>query len=494
MSLLAAAPIVGQQHPRILSRPPFATEESGVEAIELAASVGLHLDPWQQLAVKVALAEGPDQRWAAREVAILASRQQGKNVVLEAIELYALFVAGDHLTLASSHHFKTTVEAFRRFKSWIDGSDDLRRRVKSMATSTGNEGVELINGARIRFIARSRSSGRGWSPTRVILDEAQQLPILAVEAVLPSLSAQPNPQMILTGTKPTEHDESEYWEGLRDRGRRGGDKRLAWLEWTPEGSGEVETAEAINLDDPEVWAQANPGLGYRLQIETIQAERASLIQHPQSFAGQRLSIWPSGTAVAAVIKDGAWNARKADPPTEGIRSYGIKYSVDGSRVALAGARKWIDGNDQVHVFVEVIDEGPTSLGNGPLVQWLVDRWRKAASIVIDGRSGSQALYDALRAQKVPEALLVKMTAENATAAAAALVSAVVGGTVEHSGQEGLNASVRGAGRRAIGNLGGWGFGPIAIDADVTPLDAVAAAHYGAISSKRNPDRRSSISV
>ena len=81
--------IVGSQTPRILFRPP-SLSSAGQEAVDLAASAGLFLDPWQQLALDVGLAERDDGKWAAFEVGLIVARQNGKNSVLEARELAGL--------------------------------------------------------------------------------------------------------------------------------------------------------------------------------------------------------------------------------------------------------------------------------------------------------------------------------------------------------------------------------------------------------------------
>jgi phage terminase large subunit-like protein len=94
--------------------------------------------------------------------------------------------------------------------------------VKRINNSHGEEGIELHGGQRLRFLARSKSSGRGFSPQRIIFDEAQELPKVATEAMLPSMRAQRNRQAIYTGTVPgPEINNPDHWTRLRDRGRAG---------------------------------------------------------------------------------------------------------------------------------------------------------------------------------------------------------------------------------------------------------------------------------
>ncbi|WP_163571049.1 hypothetical protein [Fodinicola feengrottensis] len=146
------------QRPRVRNVPEYVSS-AGLEAVELAASAGLFLDPWQRLALDDTLGEKPGGKWSAFEVGILVARQNGKGAIIEARELAGLFLFGDKLIVHSAHEFKTAQEAFLRIKALIDNTDALRRRVHMIRTAHGEEGIELRDGTRLRFMARSRSSG-----------------------------------------------------------------------------------------------------------------------------------------------------------------------------------------------------------------------------------------------------------------------------------------------------------------------------------------------
>jgi hypothetical protein len=115
---------------------------------------------------------------------LLVSRQNGKGSLFEARELAGLFLLGERLIMHSAHEYKTAAEGFLRIRGLIDDTDWLRKRVKRIRTSHGEEGVELYGtgrnrmtgGQRLRFVARSAGSGRGFSGDCVILDEAYNLP------------------------------------------------------------------------------------------------------------------------------------------------------------------------------------------------------------------------------------------------------------------------------------------------------------------------------
>ncbi len=297
MTLLADAPpgrLLGVQQPRISSCPP-GDSSAGQDAVELAESVGLHLDPWQQWVMRHALVERPDEKWGAFEVGVVVGRQNGKGALLEARELAGLFLFGEQLILHTAHQFKTASEAFIRLRTLIDNSDALRKRVRRVLTGKGDEAVELKTGQRLRFIARSSVSGRGFSGDCVILDEAFELPEASIAALLPTMSARPNPQLWYTSSAVNRemHKEGSVLARLRRRGVTG-DPGLMYAEWSA-GDRESMTDEqlsALRLD-PDAWAQANPGLGIRIAPEFVVRELASMA--PKSFDVERLGVgdWPS---------------------------------------------------------------------------------------------------------------------------------------------------------------------------------------------------------
>src|SRR5215207_5661579 len=58
----------------------------------------------------------------------------------------------------------------------------------------------------------------------------------------------------------------------------GGSEGLAYMEWAAQPD--------VALDDSEVWAVANPGLGIRLNEDVIRAEMGAM--DPEDFARERL--------------------------------------------------------------------------------------------------------------------------------------------------------------------------------------------------------------
>jgi hypothetical protein len=456
----------GSQKPRVLTRPPFATEDAGQEAIDLAESVGLYLDPWQQLIVRVALAEDDRGLYAAREVGYLVARQNGKGAAMEAIALHGLFLVGDPVTLWTAHETKTSGEAFIRMKGWVDGSDDLRRLVKRINNSHGEEGIELLGGQRLRFLARSKSSGRGFSPQRIFFDEAQELPKVATEAMLPSMRAQRNRQAIYTGTVPgPDINNPDHWTRLRDRGRAGSG-RLAWIEWTPKGSADPEVAEAINLDDETVWAAANPGAGYRdgLDLDTLAADREAL--DDDSFGRECLSIWPQipELDLDSAFGKGRWSECAVEMPTEPPlpTAIGVAVSLDRAWTSIAA----VSDAQRPHLGSVQRSRGTAWVAaEAKRIQDVYD-----CAIVIDSRGPASGLIEEI--EGLGGRVSPTSTAEYLDACAT-LFDAVAEKAVEHANYDELNTAVGVAQKRDVGDRWAWA----RKGGDVSMLEAATLAFW-----------------
>src|SRR5699024_3149953 len=121
-------------------------------------------------------------------------RQNGKNAVVEILELYALTILGFRV-LHTAHEVKTARKAFLRLASFFENDrerPDLAGMVKSIRQANGQEQIFLTNGGSVEFIARSKNSGRGFTVDMLVCDEAQECPEEAQAALLPTFPAAPS--------------------------------------------------------------------------------------------------------------------------------------------------------------------------------------------------------------------------------------------------------------------------------------------------------------
>lgn len=447
----------GCQTPRVECIPDSAVSSAGREAVDLARSAGLWLDPWQAHVLEHSLGERADGKWAAFEVALVVGRQNGKGSVLEARELAGLFLFGEQLILHSAHEFKTAKEAFRRVLGLIEGKDHLRKRVKRIRTSHGEEGIELTTGQRLRFVARSTGSGRGFSGDLVILDEAYNLGGEAMAALLPTLSARPNPQIWYASSAGM--SSSEQLLRVHQRALERSSPRLAYFEWSAD--------PALGLDSQQAVLQANPAVGYRIDWEFVQAERAALPDY--EFGRERLGYWPDAD-IGKLIPLDLW-ALCADPASQvaGPVVFAAAATPDRSRGAIGVAGARADG-----VFhIEVVDHRPG-------ISWMLDRLvqlngtHRPVSVVIDPGSAAGSLLPGLQEAGIEPDLV---TGRDRAAACGGLYDAVVESkSVRHLNQPVLTAALSVAQKKPSADA--WVFDRKVEGADISPLDAVALALYG----------------
>ena len=450
--------------PRIRTVPPYPTS-AGREAIDLAASAGLILDDWQQDVLIDSLGERPDGLWSAFEVGLVVPRQNGKGAIIEARELAGMFLFGEKMILHSAHEFKTAAEAFRRILGWIENSDDLRKRVKKVMHTHGAEGIELRNGARLHFVARNKGSGRGFSGDLNILDEAFALTADQLAALLPTMSARPNPQIWYTSTPPLEP--AAQLVALRKRGKEGS-PRLAYFEWSP--------PDVYDPADREVWRATNPAMGIRIAEEFVVAEHATFLNALEEFKRERLGEWPpSADGQWQVIREPDWSAAE-DPKSQIVGQISIAVDVNPSHTysAVAVAGRTAEGN----LHVEVIEHKP---GTG----WAVDRVRRLAArwgtacVVVDAGAPAGALIAGLEEAGIEVA---KPGAREMAHACGQFLTAVTGDgdggprTLRHLGQGELTAAVAGAIKRPLGNA--WAWDRRGVNIDICPLVAVTLAAWG----------------
>lgn len=469
MTSRSVAPLVGVQQPRVLSLPDGVVCSAGDEAIDLARLAGLELDPWQQLVLRHTLAERADGKWAAFEVGLVVPRQNGKGSYLEALELAGLFLLGDRMIIHSAHQFDTSLEAFRRLLQLIEESDEFSRRVKRISRSHGEEGIEMLSGQRIRFRTRTKGGGRGFSCDRLILDEAMILPETAHGALLPTLSARPNPQVIYTGSAVDQevHEHGRVLARIRERGVAGDDPRLLYAEFSADAT--IDDADLV-CDDDQAWAQANPGLGIRITSEIVETEQRSL--DPRTFAVERLGIgdWPSlDAAEDQLISRGMWRAcRDVESVSLDPVCLALDVTPDRAFACIAAAGRRSDGL----LHVEIVEHRKGT-------KWIPERMAELVrdhrpSVVLADRVGPvAAVLPKLEAAGVQ---VETLDAREFTGACGAFFDLVEAEQVKHLGSRELEQAVTGASRRPLGDAWAWSRKKSQID--ISPLVAATVALKG----------------
>lgn len=467
------SPVLDMVAPRIAWVPEYSTS-AGAEAVDLARLAGLDLDAWQAHVLDAALAERADGSWAAFEVGVCVPRQNGKGGIIEARELAGLFLLGESLIIHSAHQFDTSLEAFARLLFLVENTPELSRRVKRVSKAHGEEGIQLTTGQRVRFRTRTKGGGRGFSADCLILDEAMILPETAQGALMPTLSARPNPQLIYLGSAvdQTIHEHGVVFARVRERGMRGGDQRLAYFEWSADTGAQFPNPSRVPpevAESEDSWRQANPALGIRISAEHVATEQRSM--DPRTFAVERLGVgdWPATEASGAVIDFDVWRAL-ADPGSqiEGRVAFALDVSPDRETATISVAGRRADGSDHV----ETVDR---RRGTGWLVSRLVELQdaHRPVGVWCDGVGPAASLVRDLEHAGVP---VNTLSTRDYVQACGALYDAVAGGTVRHLGSPELDAAVKSASKRPLGDA--WAWSRKASGADITPLVAATLALWG----------------
>jgi hypothetical protein len=392
-SATAATPVVlGAQEPRLCAVPEGVVSSAGQETVDLARLAGLDLDPWQELVLEQALGEGEDGRWAAFEVGLVVPRQNGKGSILEARELAGLFLFGEKLLIHSAHEQATSSEHFRRLLTLIEGVPEFERRVLKAPKGKGAEAIELRGGQRILFKTRTGGGGRGLTGDFVGLDEAMILPVATTAALVPTMAARSvsgNPQLWYAGSAVDQdkHEHGIVLASLRARGLAHA-PRVAYFEWSADGDDPSAVPGDVR-SDPDVWRQANPGLGIRISLEHVANECGGALG-PREFAVERLGIgdWPDldQDDSDAVISRETWaelldvGSQAQDPVC-----FAIDVRPDFTAAAIGAAGHREDGL----AHLEVVDH---RAGTNWLVERLVELGRhRPVAICFDERSPAAAV-------------------------------------------------------------------------------------------------------
>jgi hypothetical protein len=324
---------------------------------------GMPLDQWQADAVRLLLAYRSDGTHACFEYAEWVPRQNGKGGILEARVLAGFLLLGEPLIMWSAHEYKTSMEAFRRLK-WLlialgrainETLIEVDGVLIKVSNTNGEEGFErLDNGQRVRFVARSKSSGRGFSGDLVIIDECFAYTTEQQDALMPTMGARQNPQIIYTSTPPLRGDTAGPMFALRERAEAilrasiteseeaamelAAAEGLGYRDW---GHGpdpgrlnladpavspwaDLDQLDTIDLDDREIWAAANPAVGIRKRLDRIAKFRRSM--STLGFAREELGIWPRQIGGrGGSINPQKWE-RLADPDSK--RTGGVVLGVD----------------------------------------------------------------------------------------------------------------------------------------------------------------------
>lgn len=451
-------------------------------------------DRWQEGLGSLILSKRRDGQYAAGVGGVVLSipRQTGKTYTVGWI-VYALAILNPGLTVIwTAHRTRTASETFQQMRT-MARNPRVAPLIEAVRATNGEQAVVFKNGSRILFGARESGFGRGFAKVDIlVLDEGQILTEDAMSDMVPATNAAPNGLVLLMGTPPRPKDNGEVFRNRR-RDALDGDPDTLYVEFSADNTCDP-TSWAKNHVDWDQLGKANPSFPHRTSKQAI-LRMKKLLGSPENFKREALGIWDEEGARRGIPAD-LWDGCAVESgPEDGVRSFAVTFSKDGSRQALAGAVKTEAG-----VHLEVIDaySGPAEAGVSSVADWLAKRRDLAAAIVLCGNAGATVLAEALRDRGLRNVRQVHvMTTPEYTTACAMLLEWVRDGSVTHPRVEdptvdALESSVAVCDRMKRGQSGAWGWVSTTEDGDETPIEAVSCALWAAKTTNRVPGRKQEV--
>lgn len=479
------------------------------EVSQRCEDFGESFDAWQDGLGEASLGIRADGMFAATIGGITLSipRQVAKTFIVMRIVVALCTLFPDLTVIWTAHRLRTATNTFQKMKAFV-----LRPSIRPFLKAGSNNGtairdangeqeIPFANGSRILFGAREQGFGRGFDEVDVeVFDEAQILTLKALEdmiaatnqsrfqhgALLFYMGTPPRPQV-----DPGEAFTSRRAEALAAKAEAGG------VDFGPPvQSGDALYVEcsgdaALDVDDPRQVPIANPSYPHRTPPVSIKRLRKNL-PDKGSWRREGLGIWDEVSGGSRLITTDQWTRLGVqDPPTVGVKSFGVAFSGDGNRVSVAGALKHADG---VHVELVGAQSGAMGSGIGALADWLAERWRETSTIVISGKSDADALRQALLDRGVSKTVINVASTQEYFAACSMTANDAVEPEprlthLATEGQKALDDSVACCDKKFRGPSGSWGWVATTTDGDETPIEAVSLANWGAKTSKRKPGRK-----
>jgi hypothetical protein len=448
---------------------PPCVRSLGEECVAFWRAAGGTLFDWQAFTIVGMLGLGDDDRWVAPDSALNVARQNGKGVVLQAIEVYFAFELGVPVVMHTAHEFATAEEHQLRLEQAIEDSH-LRQQVLKVFHANGREAIWLKSGSRIIFKARTKAGGRGYSADLLVWDEAMVIPDSVLGSQKPALRASKathGPKVIYAGSAVDEevHEYGVNFARIRERGIAES-PRVSYVEWSAPLDDPAQLTPELLLDR-SWWRLANPSMEDGLIAEETMADEVDSM--PTRTAGTELlgvGAWPRTDGLdETMIAIGVWD-RLEDTESVLQEPYCLAFDVSPERrtsIALAGRNQ----DDKFHVEIQECRPG---------TGWVVDRLvemveRGSPEVVIcDATGPASSLLVALKEAGV------RVETVNATEhgqACGRLIDMIEDDDLAHLGSDELRDAIRGSRTRPLGDA--WAWSRKSSSVDISPLVAATLA-------------------
>lgn len=349
-------------------------------------------------------------------------------------------------------------------------------RVRSVTYQNQQECLYMRNGSRYMIATPSGRGGRSLSADLVLLDEAFSFEDMrALGAIQPTLATRPLGQFLVLSSAGTAA--SVLLQHFRDLGHAAteGDLdvgeldafggALGWYEWCPADPNAAH-------DDPRTWEQACPSIGLPGGPTYEAFANAARTLPLDTFRREWLNI-TSEELYIPLVQPESWKACESDDPIVGEATLAISMTPERDRATLAAAGLCLVG-DVDRCAVEILESSGDVDRIVKLALEVAER--QSATIVVDDKAPAGARA-ALLARRGVNVMTLNQT--DVVKAVGDIFDAIKAGNVAHRNDYRLNDALAGAIKRKVGQAWAWGRSSAAVD--ITPLEAVTLARWGAVS-------------
>lgn len=454
----------------------------GFEAIEFAEEVvGIDLLPWQRWLFIHALELLPDGRFRFRTVLVLVARQNGKTTWVEIKNLWKMFVLRVPLVIGTAQNLDISEESWDKAVEIAESVPDLAQDIRHVDKTNGKKALKIGGkdeetgldwSSRWKIAAASRKGGRGLSGDDVNLDELREHHTWESWAAVTKTTMARAKAQIWAITNAGD-DRSVVLNSLHESAR-------AAIEATESGEAPDEDAPGLfewsapddcPIDDPQMWALANPSLGYPQGI-TPAALRSAMKTDPEPVFRTECLCQRVPDLVPSKIPLAAW-VKCADPKSKMVGGLVLTWELSWDRsygaIGIAGYRQ-----DSIP-HIELIDyrQGPDYIPGR--IGELVKKHQILAVVFNPGGPGASMLTEVT--DRLPTKLEPKgMTARDQANACGRIYDAATTGALKHLGDDRILEALRKSATRPL--VDAWAWDMRTSTGEISPLSVVTNALHG----------------
>lgn len=430
--------------------------------------LGLGFDWWQSQLGTVCLGYGPDGKYVATVggIGLSIPRQVGKTYFVLAMLVILCILFPGLQVVWTAHHLRTSTKTFTTLRGMCRRKK-IAPHIKpgGIRAANGEQQVAFTNGSMIMFGARSMGFGRGFDEIDVeVFDEAQILDTKALEDMIAATNQARHEHgalLFFMGTPPRPTDPSDAFTDRRRKAITGKATNAVWLE--------IGAERGSDPDDRAQWPLMNPSYPTRTPEESMLRLRENLSDE-DSWNREGRGVWDEDSSEG--VFGSAWADCRVETSSIADQLHlGLAVSLDRTTFAIGAAGVNADGL----VHLEMTHEPGADRTYRPKA--VVAECKRLqdthhAPLVVDGKGPASSLLPALLEAGVE---VVEADTAGICDAFVDLYDRVQAGDVVHLGDPEIDAAVRAADTRTIGDR--MTLRRRGAKHDVSPVEAVMLAQW-----------------